>query len=204
MSVMKRLFLIVLLGGLLPAQKPEGLLDPASLNAQAPATFRVKLTTTKGDLVMEVTRAWAPLGADRFYNLVRAGFYSDAAFFRVIPGFVAQFGISARPDVSAAWKNAKIKDDPVTQSNTRGMICFATAGPNTRTTQLFISYDDNSRLDGLGFAPFGKITEGMEIADQIFSGYREAPDQGSIEREGKAYLDREFPMLDRIVSAAVQ
>ena len=197
-------FLALLLPcALLVAQKQPGLLTPASLTAQAPDTYRVKLTTTKGDIVIEVTREWAPLGADRFYNLVRAGFYSDAAFFRVLPGFVAQFGISAHPEVSAAWKTARIKDDPVKESNARGTLCFATAGPNTRTTQLFINYGDNSRLDGLGFAPFGKITEGMEVADMIFAGYRESPDQGSIEREGKVYLDREFPMMDRILSASI-
>ena len=204
MTVMKRFSLLLILCGLLLAQKQPSLLNPESLTAPAPDTYKVKLATTKGDLIVEVTREWAPLGADRFYNLVRAGFYSDAAFFRVLPGFVAQFGISAHPEVSAAWKNARIKDDPVKQSNTRGMICFATAGPNTRTTQLFINYDDNSRLDGLGFAPFAKVIEGMDVADQIFAGYRESPDQGAIEREGKEYLDREFPMMDRIVSASIQ
>src|SRR6202521_789365 len=129
-------------------QKPD-LLDPSTLTATAPESFQAKLTTTKGDVMIQVTRSWAPRGADRFYNLVRAGFYSDAAFFRVLPGFMAQFGLSARPDVSQAWLQAKIADDPGMQSNTRGRITFATAGPNTRTTQLFINYADNSRLDPL-------------------------------------------------------
>ena len=182
--------------------KPN-LLDPSTLTATAPEMFQAKFTTTKGDVLIEVTRAWAPLGADRFYNLVRAGFYTDAAFFRVIPGFMAQFGLSARPEVSEAWQNAKIQDDPVTQSNTRGMVTFATSGPNTRTTQLFINYGDNARLDGLGFAPFGKVVEGMEVVDQIYSGYREQPDQTSIRTQGKPYLESNFPMLDKIVSAVI-
>jgi peptidyl-prolyl cis-trans isomerase A (cyclophilin A) len=183
------------------AAKPN-LLDPSSLTAQAPETFQVKFVTTKGNVTVMVTRAWAPLGADRFYNLVRAGFYTDAAFFRVIPGFMAQFGLSPRPDVSAAWQPARIADDPVTQSNTRGRISFAMAGPKTRTTQLFISYGDNSRLDA-AFSPFGEVTEGMDVMDQIYSGYREQPNQGSIQSEGKAYLDANFPMLDRITSATI-
>jgi len=179
------------------------LLDPSTLTATAPESFQAKLTTTKGDVIVQVTRAWAPLGADRFYNLVRAGFYTEAAFFRVLPGFMAQFGLSARPDVSQAWLQAKIPDDPVTQQNTRGKITFATAGPNTRTTQLFINYADNSRLDGLGFAPFGEVVQGMDLVDQIYSGYREQPDQGAIRTQGKAYLEASFPMLDKILSASI-
>ena len=179
------------------------LLDPSTLTAQAPETFQAKFATTKGDFTVVVTRAWAPRGADRFYNLVRAGFFTDAAFFRVIPGFMTQFGLSARPDVSQVWQPARIPDDPVTQTNTRGRITFATAGPNTRTTQLFINYGDNSRLDGQGFAPFGEVTEGMEVVDQIYSGYREQPNQGTIQAQGKAYLDASFPMLDRIKSATI-
>jgi peptidyl-prolyl cis-trans isomerase A (cyclophilin A) len=201
---MRRFFLILVTCALVMAQRQPSLLNPASLIAEAPATFKVKMTTTKGDILIEVTREWAPLGADRFYNLVRAGFYSDAAFFRVIPGFVAQFGINAHPEVSSAWRDAKIKDDPVKQSNVRGTLCFATSGANTRTTQLFINYGDNSRLDALGFAPFGEITEGLEVADKIFADYRERPVQSLIESKGKEYLDAEFPMLDRIISATIQ
>jgi peptidyl-prolyl cis-trans isomerase A (cyclophilin A) len=184
------------------AAKPS-LLAPSSLKAKAPETFTVKFTTTKGDVVIRVTRSWAPLGADRFYNLVRAGFFTDAAFFRVIPGFMAQFGISARPDVAAAWQNAKITDDPVTQSNRRGTITFATAGPNTRTTQLFINYGNNAALDSQGFAPFGEVIEGMDVVDKINAEYREQPDQGRIQAQGKAYLDRSFPRLDRITAAVI-
>jgi peptidyl-prolyl cis-trans isomerase A (cyclophilin A) len=179
------------------------LLQPATLRAKAPEVFRTKFTTTKGDVVIEVTRAWAPLGADRFYNLIRGGFYKDAAFFRVIPRFVAQFGIPARPDVAAVWENAKIVDDKVLQSNKRGTLTFATAGPNTRTTQIFINYSDNAALDGQGFAPFGQIVEGMELVDKFFAGYGEAPNQGLITAQGKAYLDKSFPNLDRILSTTI-
>jgi len=209
---MKRAVIAVLLCGVVGAQTKTGagkkkasldLLDPSTLTATAPESFRAKLTTTKGDVLIQVTRSWAPLGADRFYNLVRAGFYTDAAFFRVLPGFMAQFGLSARPDVSQAWLQAKIADDPGMQSNTRGRITFATAGPNTRTTQLFINYADNSRLDGLGFTPFGEVIRGMDVVDQIYSGYGEQPNQGSIRTEGKAYLESNFPMLDKIVSATI-
>jgi len=182
--------------------KPN-LLDPSTLTRTAPATYKVKFVTTKGDVIIEVTRAWAPRGADRFYNLVRAGFFTDATFFRVLPGFMAQFGISARPDVARAWDSAKIQDDPVKQSNKRGMITFATAGPNTRTTQLFINFGDNTQLDAQGFAPFGQVVEGMENVDKIFSGYGEQPDQGRITAQGKAYLDRSFPKLDKIISASI-
>ena len=175
------------------------LLRPASLKLQAPAVFHAKFSTTKGDFVVEVTRAWAPRGADRFYNLVRYHFFDGAAFFRVVEGFVVQFGISARPDVSRVWENAKIPDDPVTQSNTRGMLTFATAGPNTRTTQLFISLGDNSSLDGRGFSPFGKVTSGMDVIDKLYSEYGEGqpngngPDQNRIQNEGKAYLEKSYP-----------
>jgi peptidyl-prolyl cis-trans isomerase A (cyclophilin A) len=179
------------------------LLQPNTLRAKAPEIYKVKLTTTKGDVIIEVTRAWAPLGADRFFNLVRAGFYNDAAFFRVLPRFVAQFGIPARPDVAAAWYNAKFVDDKVLQSNKRGTLTFATAGPNTRTTQIFINFSDNAALDGQGFAPFGKIIEGMDLVDKFFSGYGESPDQQRIETQGKAYLDRNFPNLDRILKAEI-
>jgi peptidyl-prolyl cis-trans isomerase A (cyclophilin A) len=179
------------------------LLNPASLNAKAPEMFQARFVTTKGPFVVQVTRSWAPLGADRFYNLVKAGFFTDAAFFRVVPGFVVQFGLSARPSVSAVWEKARIKDDPVTQSNTRGRITFATAGPNTRTTQLFISFGNNARLDSLGFAAFGEVTEGMDVVDKIYSGYGEQPDQGAIQAQGKAYLDKSFPMLDKITAATI-
>jgi peptidyl-prolyl cis-trans isomerase A (cyclophilin A) len=188
-----------------PAAAPAAnLLNPATLNRTAPATFRAKLTTTKGDVVIEVTRAWAPNGADRFYNLVRAGFFTDAAFFRTIAGFMTQFGLSARPEVSKAFSDANLKDDPVKESNTRGRVTFAqTSAPNSRTTQLFINYGNNSRLDADRFAPFGEVVEGMSVVDSFFSGYGETPDQGSIQGQGKAYLDRNFPKLDRILTATI-
>lgn len=180
------------------------LLNPASLNRTAPATFRVKLTTTKGDVIIQVTRAWAPNGADRFYNLVRAGFFTDAAFFRTIAGFMTQFGVSARPEVSKAFTDANLKDDPVKESNTRGKVTFAqTSAPNSRTTQLFINYGNNARLDADRFAPFGEVVEGMSVVDSFYSGYGDTPDQTSIQSQGKAYLDRNFPKLDRILTATI-
>ncbi|MEQ1947938.1 MAG: peptidylprolyl isomerase [Bryobacteraceae bacterium] len=179
------------------------LLDPSTMRAKAPETFRVKFTTTKGDVLIDVTRAWAPLGADRFYNLIRGNFYKDAAFFRVVPRFVAQFGIPARPDVARVWDNAKIVDDKVLQSNKRGTLTFATAGPNTRTTQIFINYSDNAALDAQGFAPFGVVVEGMDLVDKFFAGYGESPNQGLITAQGKAYLDKGFPNLDRILSTTI-
>lgn len=188
---------------------PASLLNPASLKAKAPEVWKARFSTTKGDVVIEVTRAWAPRGVDRFYNLVKNHYYDGATFFRVLPGFVAQFGISARPAVSKVWTDAKIPDDPVTQSNLRGFLTFATAGPNTRTTQIFINLADNSRLDGMGFAPFGKVVEGMEVVERFYTGYGEGapsgngPDQGRLTDEGKAYIDKSFPLLDSIKTAVV-
>jgi peptidyl-prolyl cis-trans isomerase A (cyclophilin A) len=179
------------------------LLHPATLHAKAPDVYEVKFTTTKGDVVVQVTRAWAPLGADRFYNLVKHGFFTDAAFFRVVPGFIIQFGLSASPAVNKVWQSANIKDDPVTQSNKPGYLTFATAGPNTRTTQLFINFGSNTFLDNQGFAPFGQVTSGMDVVQQLYSGYGESPDQGSIQSQGKAYLEKNFPQLDVIKTATV-
>jgi len=190
------------------AAKPS-LLKPSSLNERAPVTFKAKFTTTRGDFVVEVTRAWAPLGADRFYNLVKNHFFDGAAFFRVLPGFVAQFGLSAKPEISRVWASATIKDDPVTQSNLEGYLTFATAGPNTRTTQLFINLADNQNLDGMGFAPFGKVSDGMDVVQKFYSGYGEGapgghgPEQGRITNEGKTYLDKSFPLLDSIKTAVI-
>src|SRR5271167_1267935 len=179
------------------------LLHPATLHAKAPDTYQVKFTTTKGDFIVQVTRAWAPLGADRFYNLVKHGFFTDAAFFRVVPGFIIQFGLSANPAVNNVWQNANIPDDPVTQSNRPGYLTFATAGPNTRTTQLFINFGSNSFLDNQGFAPFGQVISGMDVVQQLYSGYGESPNQGAIQTQGKAYLDKNFPQLDVIKTAVV-
>ena len=184
--------------------------QPENAKEQAPAEYDVKLVTTKGDFTIHVPRAWAPLGADRFYNLVKNGFYTDAHFFRVLPGFVVQFGLSADPQVSRVWRSANIKDDPVIQSNKPGTVTFATAGPHTRTTQVFINLGNNGQLDSMGFAPFGQVTEGMDVVKKLHSGYGEGapqgrgPDQGTISSQGKAYLDKDFPNLDSIKSATIQ
>ena len=176
---------------------------PRRLPPKLPISIEATFKTTAGDFVVQVTRAWAPLGADRFYNLVKHGYFTDASFFRVVPGFVVQFGLSANPELNKVWSKAAIKDDPVTQSNHLGYLTFATAGANTRTTQLFISLADNTRLDSMGFAPFGQVTSGMDVVQKIFSGYGEAPDQAAITAEGKPYLDKNFPKLDRIISATI-
>ena len=183
--------------------------DPVKLTEKSPESFKVKFETTKGNFTVEVTRSLSPNGADRFYNLARSGYFKDVAFFRVIPGFMCQFGIHGDPKVSAAWRKAQIPDDTVKGSNTRGAITFATAGPNTRTAQLFISFGDNSRLDRTGFSPFGKVTEGMDVVDKINGEYGEGapsgrgPDQGRIQMEGNAYLKKDFPNLDYIKSTTV-
>ena len=168
------------------ARYDRTLLHPALLKAKAPASYQVKFVTTKGDFTVTVTRAWAPVGADRFYNLVKHHFYDNASFFRVLPGFVAQFGLSAYPAVSTAWSKATISDDPVTQSNLHGYLTFATAGPNTRTTQIFINLADNKRLDGMGFAPFAQVTDGMNAIDALYADYGEgAPQGGGPDQERK-------------------
>lgn len=187
-----------------PPLKPEA----PEMRKTAPDSYKVRMTTSQGSFTITVHRAWAPQGADRFYNLVRGGYYDDARFFRVIRGFMCQFGIHADPAVSALWKDATIPDDPVLETNTRGRITFATAGPNTRTTQLFINYGNgNARLDRMGFAPFGEVTEGMDVVDKLHSGYGEGaprgagPDQGRIQAEGNAYLNADFPKLDSLRKA---
>jgi peptidyl-prolyl cis-trans isomerase A (cyclophilin A) len=183
--------------------------DPSKLTEKAPETFRAQFDTTKGKFTIEVTRALAPNGADRFYNLVKSGYFTGAEFFRVVPGFMCQFGIHGDPAVSAKWRDANISDDPVKGSNTRGTITFATAGPNTRTTQLFINFGNNTFLDGQGFSPFGKVTEGMDVVDKINSEYGDGPpggngpNQGQIQTEGNAYLKKDFPNLDYIKSATI-
>jgi peptidyl-prolyl cis-trans isomerase A (cyclophilin A) len=185
------------------AHTDPALLHPATLTAKAPDQYEVTFKTTAGDFVVQVTRAWAPLGADRFYNLVKHGFFTDAAFFRVVPGFIVQFGLSANPAVNKVWDNASIKDDPVTQSNHTAYLTFATRGPNTRTTQLFINLGENAALDGQGFAAFGQVTTGMDVVQKLYNGYGESPDQVLITSQGKAYLDKNFPKLDHIISATV-
>src|SRR5881409_2347505 len=183
--------------------------DPG-FSAQAPDSFRARFSSTKGDFVILVHRAWAPRGADRFYNLVRAGFYDGVRFFRVIPGFMAQFGIHGDTGVTAAWRPRTIPDDPVRTTNGRGMVTYATAGPATRTTQIFINYGDNRRLDGSGFAPFGQVIEGMDVVDKLYGGYGEGapsgrgPEQYRLNVEGEKYLARQFPKLDKTNKATVE
>lgn len=193
------------------AQSAAALKNPSALTATAPAKFQVKFDTSAGVFVVEVTREWAPLGADRFYNLVKAGFYNDCRFFRVIQGFMVQFGIHGDPSIMGAWRNARIGVDPVKQSNKRGFITYAMGGtPDTRTTQVFINFSDNTSLDRMGFAPFGQVVSGMEAVDKIFSGYGEGapsgqgPEQGRIQMEGNAYLMKSFPKLDYIKTATIQ
>lgn len=177
--------------------------------AQAPDSFRARFETSAGDFVIAVHRRWAPLGADRFYNLTRSGYYDGVRFFRVVSGFMVQFGIHGEPPVAAAWRDLRIPDDPVRRTNIRGMVSFATAGPGTRTTQVFINFGNNDGLDGMGFAPFGQVVEGMDVVDRLYSGYGEGaprgrgPDQGRIQGEGNAYLERAFPRMDYVKRATI-
>ena len=187
-----------------PAPSAGNLLNPSSLTARAPDQFKVKFETTKGDVVLEVLRFWSPRGADRFYNLVTSGYFKDTAFFRVVNGFVAQFGIHGDPGVSQAWRSATIQDDEVKEQNQRGTIVFATSGPNSRTVQFFINFKDNFGLDRQGFSPFGRVVEGMEVVDSLHSSYGESPSQGRIQQEGNVYLKRDFPNLDYIKRAVVE
>ena len=186
-----------------PAESP--LLHPANLKAKAPDDFKVKFVTTHGEFTVEVHRDWSPLGADRFYNLVKNKFFTDAAFFRYVPGFIVQFGIHAKPEIAKAWENANINDDPIKpgNSNKKGTVVFATAGPNTRTTQFFVNLNNNPGLDSQHFTPFGEVTEGLDIVSGLYSGYGEQPQQGLIQSQGKAYLDKSFPKMDSIKSATI-
>jgi peptidyl-prolyl cis-trans isomerase A (cyclophilin A) len=197
-------------------EKPAGgggaasLSDPSKLTETAPATYKAKFVTTQGEFVIEVQRELAPNGADRFYNLVKHGFYDDTAFFRVVEGFMVQFGISGNPTLNSVWRSARIPDDPVKEKNMRGMITFATSGPNSRTTQLFINFADNLNLDHMGFAPFGKVVSGMDVVDKLYKGYGEGapggagPNQGLIQTKGNEYLKAEFPKLDYTQRATIQ
>ena len=181
-------------------------MDPAgkALNEQAPDEFSVRLETSAGPVVIQVTREWAPRGADRFYNLVRNGFYDEQRFFRVVPGFVVQWGLSGNPELNQVWHRAHILDDPVKQINERGRITYAKSNqPNTRTTQLFINSGDNANLDDMGFAPFGEVVEGMEVVDAINAEYGQQPSQGQVAGRGNAYLEENFPNLDYIVKAEI-
>jgi cyclophilin family peptidyl-prolyl cis-trans isomerase len=211
------LAMILLLGlGLANVDAGDGgtdspLLQPKSaiMTQTAPATFKAKFQTTAGNFTVEAQRDWAPRGVDRFYNLVKNGFYDGTCVFRVISGFMAQFGIHGEPKVSAAWRQERIQDDPVKQSNKRGYLSYAMAGPNTRTTQLFINYTDNSRLDQMGFAPIGRVVEGMDVVDRFYAGYGEGapqgkgPDQGRLQAEGREYLTKNFSQLTCITKASI-
>jgi homoserine O-acetyltransferase/O-succinyltransferase len=204
--------------GLRPFQKSTNaaidkiLMDPTdrAWRTKAPESFQARFETSKGDFVVEVRRGWAPLGADRFYNLVLHRFYDNQRFTRVVAGYITQFGIHGDPKITAIWKNQTIPDDPVLQSNKRGFIAYAMTAPNTRSTQVYINLADNSRLDSQGFAPFGFVKEGMDTVDKIYSGYGEnagggmrAGRQGPLETGGNAYLDREFPGLDSILRVRI-
>jgi len=186
--------------------------DPAGTfwKQSAPPVFRVSLHTTQGDFVIECHREWAPAGADRFYNLVRAGYYDESRFYRTVPNYIVQFGIAGDPAISQIWRKQTIPDDPVRESNVRGFIGYAMTGPDTRSTQVYINLRDNSRLDSQGFAPFGKVVNGMDVVDKLYSGYGEnsgggmrAGKQDKMFEEGNAYLDHEFPKLDKLLKAAL-
>jgi peptidyl-prolyl cis-trans isomerase A (cyclophilin A) len=202
---------VLLAGAVTFAQVDKAKLKtPAALTEHAPATFKADFDTSKGKFVITVHRDWAPNGADRFYNLVKNGYFDDVRFFRVLDGFMAQFGIHGDPSVDAAWLRADLRDDPVKQSNKRGMVTYATGGPNTRTTQLFINYGDNASLDKQGFAPIGEVTTGMDVVDKFYSGYGEGapggngPNQGTLHSQGNAYLAKSFPKLDYIKTATIE
>jgi peptidyl-prolyl cis-trans isomerase A (cyclophilin A) len=194
----------------LGAAAQASLKNPASLKEQAPPTYLARFDTSVGSFAIRVTRDRAPNGADRFYNLVKNGFYDDVRFFRAVPGFMVQFGIHGDPAVAAAWRSARINDDPVKGSNSPMTITFATAGPNTRTTQVFINYGDNSALDKQGFSPFGEVVEGQDVVKKIFTGYGDGPprgkgpDQGRLQQEGNAYLVKDFPKMDYIKKATIE
>ncbi len=179
--------------------------DPASLNEKAPATYKVRLDTSAGPVVIQVTRDWAPLGADRFYNLVKNGFYDNVRFFRVIPGFMAQGGMNGDPAIQKVWGRANFPDDTVKQSNKRGYVTFAKTGaPNSRSTQFFINYGDNSNLDPQGFAPFGQVTTGMDVVGKFADYGKNVPDQGMITAEVNAYLQKDYPKLTVIKKATIE
>jgi peptidyl-prolyl cis-trans isomerase A (cyclophilin A) len=188
--------------GLSAAAKAK-LKKPAALKEVAPDEFRASFDTSVGPFVVLVHRSWAPKGADRFYNLVKYGFFDGTRFFRVLPNFMVQFGINGDPSIQGPWRNANITDDPVTQTNRRGTITFATAGPDSRTTQVFINFRNNAGLDGQGFAPFGEIESGMEAVDKINAEHREDPEQGRIQAQGNAYLTKAFPRLDYVKKATI-
>ena len=218
MSAATMCCILLAVPSLMSAEKPSVessnvLLHPTDgfWQEQAPERFRVRFTTSEGDFVVEVHRTWAPLGVDRFYNLVRAGFFDDSRFYRVRADYIAQFGIPGHPAISSVWRELSIQDDPVRESNTRGSFAYAMTGPDTRTTQLYINLVDNTHLDTQGFAPLGQVVEGMDVVDRLYAGYDEdagggmrGGKQGKIFSEGNAHLDRDFPELTRLVRAAIE
>jgi len=194
----------VALAGQADLAKVAKLRNPAGLTAQAPENYKVNLDTSAGTIVIQVHRDWAPIAADRFYNLVENGFYDEIRFFRVVPNFMVQFGMHGNPAVTKAWSQAPMKDEPTKQTNKKGYITFArTSAPDSRGTQVFINYKDNAFLDKQGFAPFGEVIKGMEVAEKINATYGEKPDQGQITQSGNAYLTKEFPKLDYIKAATI-
>lgn len=210
-SRIQTLALVLTLGTLaIPAVAQGALSNPTPPNEQAPANYKVRFETSKGTFIVEVRRDAAPNGADRFYNLVKSGFYDNARFFRVVSGFMVQFGIHGDPAIMARWRDAKIKDDPVKTSNQRGFVTFATSGPDSRTTQVFINFANNNRLDSRGFAPFGHVNTGMNVVDALYAGYGESapdgngPDQSRLQMEGNNYLNKSFPKLDYVKKATVE
>jgi len=202
---MKNIWLFVLLLAEPAVYAQTALKNPSALKERAPAIYKVNFDTSAGVFEVEVHTDWAPNGADRFYNLVKNGYYDGCRFFRVVPGFMVQFGINGNPAIQGNWENANIPDEPVKQGNIRGFISFAkSSAPNSRTTQVFINFKDNSALNRQGFAPFGKVTSGMEVVDKIYSAYGQRPDQGRIQAEGNAYLTKNFPKLDYIKKATIE
>lgn len=189
-----------------PSSSSSGptVITPAQATETAPAQFTASFDTSRGAFSIQVTREWSPQGADRFYNLVKGHYFDNTRFFRVVPGFMVQWGIHGDGQrVNSLWNNANIPDDPPKQSNTVGMLSFAMAGPNSRTTQVFINYGDNTRLDSMGFAPFGKVVSGMDVVNGIHSSYGETPNQGEIQSQGNEYLGRNFPNLDFVKKAEI-
>jgi len=198
---------LAVLAGAAVMAATEKLTVPAKLTAEAPERFKARFDTTKGTFVIEVHREWSPNGADRFYNLVKNGYYDGVKFFRVVPGFVVQWGIHGDPSIATKWLKATIPDDPVQESNKRGFVTFAKSGaPNSRSVQLFINLVDNDRLDGMGFAPFGRVSEGMDVVDKLYGGYAEGLTklQGRIAEEGNAFLEKNYPDLDAIKKASIE
>jgi peptidyl-prolyl cis-trans isomerase A (cyclophilin A) len=195
---------LALLMSVVACKDGDGSSSQSAVTGPAPDSFRVAFETSRGPFVVQVSRALSPKGADRFYELVQSKFFDDARFFRVVPGFVAQFGINDKPKVNDAWDAKTIPDEPVKETNARGTIVFATSGPDSRSHQLFINLVDNGRLDAMGFAPFGRVVEGMGVVDSLYADYGETPDQHMIQTLGNSYLERNFPKLDYIKSTRVE